>query len=175
MASTGAGPAQVPSRAFQLFKGEERWGSSDEKEGRLTLGQLPDFILTCLKAEIKWVSQYGTEVRNHGGQTCPGCDTECGTEMASGQWEGLSKAASEPRLTWAERGLLEESRLKLGMETWCPERLCYLGIGIPDACWSGLRQPNVEESLVVSFKGGHRCVFNMSSIHQAFIFMEMSS
>lgn len=121
------------------------------------------------------MSQYGTEVRNHGGQTCPGYGIECGTEMASRQWEGSSKAASEPRLTWAEWGPLEESGLKLGMETRCPERLCYLGIAITDACWSRLRQPNVEESLVVSFKGGHRGGFNMSSIHQAFIFMEMSS
>lgn len=41
MASTGAGPAQVLSRAFQLFKGEERRESrGDGSEDRLTLGRL---------------------------------------------------------------------------------------------------------------------------------------
>lgn len=108
------------------------------------------------------MSQYGTEVRIHGGQTYPGCNTECGMEMASRQWEGPSKAVSEP-------GWPGESRLKLGMETWCPERLCYLGIGIINAYWNGLCQPNTEESLEMSFKGSHKMclqhVLNSSSLH----------
>ena len=55
MASTGAALAQVLSRAFQLFKGEERWESrGEENEDRLTLGRLSltylgeDFVQTSL-------------------------------------------------------------------------------------------------------------------------------